>query len=290
LFIEEGPVVQVKSAEGKKEILYDTDKKIQWSGPLVIMVNNFSASASEILAAAIQDYKRGVIIGSKQTYGKGTVQNVIDLNQFVRSGNLGDLGALKTTTQKFYRINGGSTQLEGVNSDVVMPDRYAYIKAGERDVDNAMPWDKIDAADYQLWNQQGRFKNAVANSKKRLSENKQFQLIDENAKWLNDRSEINTYSLQLDKFQAEQKHLEETAKKYKAIADYKNKLQFSSLVYEQEAMKTDVTLKEKRERWHESLSKDIYVEEALNILDDLQTKSNEKPLVNIKKKGKLVKN
>jgi carboxyl-terminal processing protease len=94
----------------------------------------------------------------------------------------------------------------------------------------------------------------------------------------------------LDKFQAEQKHLEETAKKYKAIADYKNKLQFSSLVYEQEAMKTDVTLKEKRERWHESLSKDIYVEEALNILDDLQTKSNEKPLVNIKKKGKLVKN
>jgi carboxyl-terminal processing protease len=112
--------------------LYDRDKKIEWDGPLVIMVNSFSASASEILAAAIQDYKRGIIIGSKQTYGKGTVQNVIDLNQFVRSSDMGDLGALKTTTQKFYRINGGSTQLEGVSSDIIMPDRYAYLKWGKR--------------------------------------------------------------------------------------------------------------------------------------------------------------
>ena len=133
LFIEEGPIVQIKSAGKRKEVLYDRDKKIEWDGPLVIMVNSFSASASEILAAAIQDYKRGIIIGSKQTYGKGTVQNVIDLNQFVRSSSAGDLGALKTTTQKFYRINGGSTQLEGVSSDVVMPDRYAYLKMGERD-------------------------------------------------------------------------------------------------------------------------------------------------------------
>ena len=290
LFIEQGPIVQIKSAEGKKEILYDTDKKIHWSGPLVIMVNGFSASASEILAAAIQDYKRGVIIGSKQTYGKGTVQNVIDLNQFVRSGSLGDLGALKTTTQKFYRINGGSTQLEGVSSDIIMPDRYAYIKAGERDVDNAMPWDKIDPADYAIWNQQTNFKSALSNSKNRLSQNKQLQLIDENAKWLNDRSEINSYSLQLNKFQTEQKQLDETAKKYKVLADYKNQLQFTSLAYEQEAMKKDATLKEKRERWHESLSKDVYVEEALNILDDLQLKPTVKPGVNIKKKGKLVKN
>ena len=123
LFIEQGPIVQIKSAAGKKEVLYDRDKKVQWDGPLVVMINNFSASASEILAAAIQDYKRGVIIGSKQSYGKGTVQNVIDLNQFIRNSSLGDLGALKTTTQKFYRINGGSTQLEGVSSDVVMPDK-----------------------------------------------------------------------------------------------------------------------------------------------------------------------
>ena len=166
LFIEQGPIVQIKSAAGKKEVLYDRDRKVQWEGPLVVMVNSFSASASEILAAAIQDYKRGVILGSKQTYGKGTVQNVIDLNQFVKSNVMGDLGALKTTTQKFYRINGGSTQLEGVTSDIVMPDKYAYVKAGERDVDNAMLWDKIDAADYATWNNQNNFELAITNSKK----------------------------------------------------------------------------------------------------------------------------
>ena len=290
LFIEQGPIVQIKSAAGRKEILSDNDKKVQWEGPLVIMVNNFSASASEILAAAIQDYKRGVVIGSKQTFGKGTVQNVIDLNQFVRNSSIGDLGALKTTTQKFYRINGGSTQLDGVRSDVIMPDRYSYVKMGERDVDNAMPWDKIDVAEYSVWNKQINFNAAIANSKKRLADNNQFKLIDENAKWINDRSEDNVYSLEIDKFQAEQKALDETAKKYKSVLDYKNQLKFTSLPYENEAMKTDLALKEKRNRWHESLAKDIYVDEALNVLGDLQSKvTPTKANVVLKKKDKLVK-
>jgi carboxyl-terminal processing protease len=287
LFIEEGPIVQIKSAGKKKEVLYDRDKKIQWDGPLVVMVNSFSASASEILAAAIQDYHRGVIIGSKQTYGKGTVQNVIDLNQFLRNSDLGDLGALKTTTQKFYRINGGSTQLEGVTSDVAMPDRYAYVKMGERDIDNAMPWDKIDQADYVKWNKQANFDVAVANSKKRIAANNEFKLIDENAKWLNDRSEETVYTLKIDKFKAEQKALEEKAKKYKSIVDYQNHLSFASLPYESEQMAKDPVLKEKRDRWHESLAKDIYVQEAVNILDDLQNK-NLKGTVQMKK-DKLVK-
>ncbi len=289
LFIEEGPIVQIKSAGKVKEVLYDKDKNVQWDGPLVIMVNSFSASASEILAAAIQDYHRGVIIGSKQTYGKGTVQNVIDLNQFVRNSDLGDLGALKTTTQKFYRINGGSTQLEGVSSDVAMPDRYSYVKMGERDIDNAMPWDKIDPADFKPWSKQNNFENAVANSKQRIAANKEFALIDENAKWINDRSEESVYTLKLDKFQAEQKALEEKAKKYKSIVDYQNNLKFTSLPYEEEIMSNDAVLKEKRDRWHESLGKDIYVQEAVNILDDLQTKTNAKGTVQLKKKDKLVK-
>lgn len=290
LFIEQGPIVQIKSAAGKKEVLSDKDKKVQWDGPLVIMINCFSASASEILAAAIQDYKRGVIIGSKQSYGKGTVQNVIDLNQFVRNSSIGDLGALKTTTQKFYRINGGSTQLDGVSSDVIMPDRYSYVKMGERDVDNAMPWDKIDAAEYTVWDKQINFNAAIANSKKRLADNNQFKLIDENAKWINDRSEDNVYSLEIDKFQAEQKALDATAKKYKSVLEYKNQLKFTSLPYESEAMKTDLALKEKRQRWHESLSKDIYVDEALNVLGDLQPKvTPAKNAVVVKKKEKLVK-
>ncbi|WP_281297469.1 carboxy terminal-processing peptidase [Flavobacterium limnophilum] len=270
LFIEQGPIVQIKSADRKKEVLYDRDKKIEWNGPLVIMVNSFSASASEILAAAIQDYKRGIILGSKQTYGKGTVQNVIDLNKFVRSSSTGDLGALKTTTQKFYRINGGSTQLEGVSSDIVMPDKYAYLKMGERDGDSAMPWDKIDPAPYTTWKNNANFDKAIAESKKRIAQNPQFKLIEENAKWIDQRSKENVYSLKMDEFKKNQSAIEETNKKFKAITDYDYHLKFTSLPQENEAMKKDASLKEKRERWHESLSKDIYVEEALNVLDDLQ--------------------
>ncbi|WP_395044375.1 carboxy terminal-processing peptidase [Flavobacterium sp.] len=290
LFIEQGPIVQVKSASGAIEVLPDKDPKIQWDGPLVIMQNSFSASASEILAAAMQDYKRAVIIGSKQSYGKGTVQNVIDLNQFVRGSNVGNLGALKTTIQKFYRINGGSTQLEGVSSDIVMPDRYAYLKMGERDVDNAMAWDKIDAAQYNVWNKQSNFDNAIVNSKMRMLNNPQMQLVDENAKWLDERNKVNVYSLQIDKFKSEQKKLEETNKKFKSIADYNNHLPFSSLPYELELMKKDETLKDKRQSWFESLSNDVYVEEALHILSDLQTNSYpKKELSNKIKKEKLIK-
>ena len=202
----------------------------------------------------------------------------------------GDLGALKTTTQKFYRINGGSTQLEGVSSDVVMPDKYSYIKMGERDVDNAMPWDKIDAADYSVWNKNNNISTAIENSKKRLANNNQFKLIDENAKWINERSEDHIYNLQIDKFKSEQKLLEETSKKYKSVLDYKNQLTFYSLPYENDMMLTDLALKEKRQRWHESLAKDIYVDEALNVLNDLQPKEvAKKTNVTLKKKDKLVK-
>jgi carboxyl-terminal processing protease len=287
LFIEQGPIVQIKSAAGKKEVLYDRDSKVQWDGPLVVMINEFSASASEILAAAIQDYKRGVVIGSKQSYGKGTVQNVIDLNQFVRGSTYGDLGALKTTTQKFYRINGGSTQLEGVKSDIAIPDKYAYLKMGERDIENAMPGDKIDPANYTIWDKQNNFEQAIKKSKARMQANSQLQLIDDNAKWLDERNKENVFSLNIDKFKAEQKALEEKNKKYKPIADYKNEFVFNSLPYELEAMNKDNVLKEKRERWHEGLSKDIYIEEAIHILNDLQME-NSKGLSNKLKKEKVV--
>ncbi|GGE99612.1 carboxy terminal-processing peptidase [Flavobacterium limi] len=291
LFIEEGPIVQVKSAGKKKEVLYDKDKKIEWDGPLVIMVNSFSASASEILAAAIQDYKRGVIIGSKQTYGKGTVQTVIDLNQFVRNSEYGDFGALKATAQKFYRINGGSTQLEGVKSDVVMPDRYAYLKMGERDMDNAMPWDKIDPANYNVWNSNENFNQAIANSKLRIAQNPQFKLIEDNAKWIDVKNKENTYSLNIKNFKATQEQVESEGKKYKPIADYKNNLVFKSLPYENLEIAKDASLKEKREAWHQALAKDVYVEEALNVLDDLQPKNNGNKQTNSSKikKDKVVK-
>ncbi len=290
LFIPEGPVVQIKSAAGQKEVLFDHDPKVQWSGPLVVLINNFSASASEIFAAAIQDYKRGIVIGSKQSYGKGTVQNVIDLNQYVQGNTMGDFGALKTTTQKFYRINGGSTQLEGVSSDIAIPDRYSYIKIGERDTDNAMPWDKIDAAPYNTINSITNYPDLVANSKKRISENNQFKLIEENAKWINDRKEDNIINLNFDIFKKEQKKIEEGTKKFKAIANYKNDLNFKSLPFEIELISKEPLLGEKRKEWHENLAKDAYVEEALNILNDIK-----KPMIVTKdtiiksKDGKLVK-
>lgn len=278
LFIEKGPVVQIKSTGKNKEILYDRDAKIQWDGPLVVMVNNFSASASEILAAAIQDYKRGIIIGSKQTYGKGTVQNVIDLNNFVRGNTLGDLGALKTTTQKFYRINGGSTQLEGVHSDIVIPDRYSYISVGERDMDNAMPWTKIDAAEFTVWDKLTNYDQAIKNSKTRLAQNQQIKLIEENAKWISERRENYEYSLNLNEFIADQKMLEEKSKKYKEINKFKSDLVFNALPHERTKMREDSLFKEKRTRWFESLSKDIYVQEALYVLEDLsQVKKNNTP-------------
>ncbi len=289
MFIKEGPVVQVKAVNQAKEVLSDSDKSILWDGPLVVMINNFSASASEILAAAIQDYKRGIIVGSKHSFGKGTVQNVYELNRYIRNSSFGDLGALKTTTQKFYRINGGSTQLKGVTSDVNMPDRFSYVEIGERDMDNAMPWDKIDAANYQPWTIPN-YDNIIAKSRARLKESAQFALIDDNAKWLSKRRDEHIYNLNLKKFEAEQKAIEQEIKKYKPITTYKNTLQFQSLPYEIAIMQKDTLLKEKRVRWHESLSKDAYVEEALNILDDMQPNGgkNTATPASKTKKGKIV--
>jgi carboxyl-terminal processing protease len=278
LFIEDGPIVQVKSSGLRKDILADKDDKIQWDGPLVIMINSFSASASEILAAAIQDYNRGIIIGSKQSYGKGTVQNIIDLNQFVKGNVAGDLGALKTTTQKFYRINGGSTQLEGVKSDIIMPDRYSYLKMGERDIDNAMKWDKIESTFYKKWKDTSAFQITKLKSKHRILNSNIFKMIEENAKWIDSRSKENIYSLNIQKFRMAQTELDEKSKLYKTISDYKTDLKFSSLPYEIIQTKNDTVLAEKRKRWHESLAKDAYVEEALNILDDLQTSRKSKPI------------
>ena len=285
LFIEQGPIVQVKSPNRKPEILSDKDSRVQWTGPLVVMVDNFSASASEIFAAAIQDYKRGVVIGSKHTYGKGTVQNVIDLNQFIRGSSYGDLGALKTTTQKFYRINGGSTQREGVLSDIVLPDRFAFLDMGERDEKEALPWDKIEQASYKPVF--SGFEPIIAKSKVRIDANEQFKLITENAKWIFERKDINDYSLNIDTFKKEIESADVQLKKFKAISDFHNKLLFNSLPDETVVLDKDELLKEKRKRWHDDMEKDVYIDEGVNILSDLKEYNEVKPLVQNKKK-KLV--
>jgi len=171
LFIAEGPIVQVKSSDNQVDVYMDEDPKIQWDGPLVILVNELSASASEILAAAMQDYERAVVIGSTQTFGKGTVQNLIDLNRVIRNSEYGDLGSLKITTQKFYRINGGSTQLAGVRSDIPIVGRYSYLEVGEREMDKPLPWDQIEPAVFKPWTGYINYQETIARSKARMAKN-----------------------------------------------------------------------------------------------------------------------
>jgi carboxyl-terminal processing protease len=270
MFIKDGPVVQVRATGEPKEVLEDKDKSIVWDGPLVIMVNELSASASEILAAAMQDYKRAIVIGSEQTYGKGTVQNFLDLNNMVRNNKNGDLGALKLTTQKFYRINGGSTQLEGVKSDVVVLDRYSFIDIGEKDQKNPLPWDKIDAVEYSFWDGYFDYKETIEKSSKRMSDNEQLKLIGENAQWIKTKMDENIHSLNYNKYKAQLDLNEEEAKRFEKISEYQTDLTFESLPYEEELFVTDTILKEKRDRWHKSLSQDVYIEEAINVLEDLK--------------------
>ncbi|TYB78088.1 tail-specific protease [Bizionia gelidisalsuginis] len=282
LFIKDGPIVQVKSTNAPKEVLEDTDQAIVWDGPLVIMVNELSASASEILAAAMQDYKRAIIIGSKQTYGKGTVQNIIDLNRMVRQNSHGDLGAIKITRQKFYRVNGGSTQLEGVRSDVVIPDRYSYVDIGERDQDHPLAWDKISAVNFDKWNGYYDYDATISNSKIRMANNNQLKLIEENAQWIKTQMDKNNFSLNYDDYKMELKSNEKVSKEFDAISKYETNLTFGSLPYETKLFSKDTILKEKRDRWHTNLSKDVYVEEALNVLNDLKMSYEINKVANIK--------
>lgn len=267
LFIEQGPVVQVKTKSGSRDVLYDKDNKIQWDGPLVVLINNYSASASEIFAAAIQDYNRGLVLGSKHSFGKGTVQNLLDLNRF---GNkkIGDLGAVKFTTQKFYRVNGGSTQLKGVESDVVLPDRFLYIDTGERDNDNAMPWDKIDQANFKIFT--NNLASVAENSKNRVATKEEFLLLDESAKWVKEQQDDYTFPLRYEDYTAKSKNIEEQTKKFNVLKKYKSDLVFKSLPYEIQAFATDTVLQNKRGRWHKNLNNDLYVEEAVNVLKDLK--------------------
>jgi len=272
LFINKGPVVQVKYRGSQAEIKEDTNSKIQWDGPLVVLVNELSASASEIFAAAMQDYKRAVIIGGKQTFGKGTVQSVIDLNRYQNTNE--DIGALKMTIQKFYRINGGSNQLEGVHSDIMLPDRYSYLEIGERDEKNALKFDKVAPANYTVWDNYDNFETVINNSKKRIANNSTFKLINENAKWLKKSQDDTIIYLNMDEFKSDLKNHEETAKKFKEIRDYKTSLTYTSPLYEEALTKEDESLAEKRKAWHKNLNKDIYVEEALNVLSELKIKPN----------------
>ena len=271
-FIEKGPVVQVKSIGGRKEILRDNDPSIIWDGPLIVLVNEFSASASEILAAALQDYNRAIILGSKQTYGKGTVQNIINLNNVISGNTYGDLGSLKITTDMFYRINGGSTQLEGVKSDLVFPNRYSYIDIGEKDLENPLSWNKIDPARYD--NSEKIFNNSqvILNSKNRISRNEYFSIIDQHAKLVKSKQDDKTISLEYSSYKDELENTKLQNDKLKIIDEFSSPYLFEwNEINLNSNNAYDDDMKEKRDRWIESLKNDIYVDEAMNLLKDINS-------------------
>lgn len=267
LFMNEGPYVQVKDGNGKIQTLRNKTNAPLWTGPLVIMQNELSASASEILAGEMQDYGRAVIVGSPQSFGKGTVQTFVDLNRFLNTND--DFGSLKLTIQKFYRITGESTQRKGIESDIKMKDFFTYSEIGERYDDHALPWDKIPAAKFQPLN----YFNIGAlekSSATRMANNKNYQLLLESAQWKEALDKEETITLNLTKFNELMKKRKDQIKKFSALDKYDNSLKFALYQSDLTREKTDEAFKRKSENWVKNLRKDLYLQEAVNVISEMK--------------------
>lgn len=272
LFIEEGPVVQVKAPGRSPAVLKDTDKDLVYDGPLVVMVNRFSASASEIFAAAIQDYGRGVIVGSESTFGKGTVQNIVDMDRAVSLAynDVKPLGALKLTIQKYYRINGGTPQLRGVKPDIILPDNYMHIPFGEKEQDYALPYDEIGSADYETWPYAVKdIERLKQNSESRLAQNEKFKLIEEYADWIKKEQENTLVSLNLEEFKADQDAYRKEAKRYKNVRKSLDELEVMSNEADLAEIQASEENKEKAKNWHKNLSTDLFLQEAVAVTEEV---------------------
>jgi len=211
LFIENGPIVQVRSAGGSTKVLDDQDPSIEYSGPMVVLVNQFSASASEIVAGALQDYRRALIVGSEHTHGKGTVQVIMDLDDTLFLRNMDrylPLGAVRITTQKFYRVSGDSTQYRGVVPDIILPDRQKHNKFGERYLDYSLPWDSIGAVSHADWSKRQLDLNGLLKqSQQRVDTDPDFIEIRRVADALAERLDNTRQSLRIDTVFRERKEI-----------------------------------------------------------------------------------
>ncbi|WP_347159808.1 carboxy terminal-processing peptidase [Pontibacter chitinilyticus] len=269
LFIDKGPIVQVKTATGKAVVLDDRDPQVQYDGPLVILVNSNSASASEILAAAMQDYNRAVIMGTP-TYGKGTVQQFFELDDALPSqfNAFKPFGALKLTTQKFYRINGGTTQLRGVTPDVILPDLYSQLEFGEKENDYPLPFDEISPANYKPWpNTKLNVAAIKADSRSRIDKSNSFGLIEKSAARLKQQSDDTMRSLKLDKYMVEEKQNEAESKRYEEAQKLAPTLDVVRLPQDLQAIGTDTAKVARSTEFLKGLKKDIYLEEAVNVIE-----------------------
>ena len=276
LFIKNGPVCQVKGRDESPNILRDKDDKIQYTGPLAVMVDGTSASASEIFAAAIQDYKRGIIIGANSTYGKGTVQRMISLNpegelSILADKNAEDLGNVKITLQKFYRINGGATQLRGVVPDVILPDRYDFLKYRERDVPSALGWDEIPKADYNV--EPNDFNTIVNEEKNELVKNDRFSKLKKNLEQLNLRSK-KAYSLNINQYKIEQKEFKAIIKEIDETSKLTQSLEFKNLATDTSAINSAQDKIDNNKQWMKFRVNDIYINESVKVVEKMINQNN----------------
>ncbi len=270
LFIPKGPIVQVRKKNGSTDQLRDYDANQQYDGPLVIMINRNSASASEILAAAMQDYKRAIIVGS-QSFGKGTVQSFLDLDNYLlpQFDTIKPLGSVKVTMQKFYRINGGTTQLRGVSPDIEFPDPYGLIDRGEKELDNPMPWDEMPKAEYAPFNTIN-YDKLVKASNERIQKNRTFNLIDEEAKEIKAKKDDSKYNLNIDKYRAELKKYKEDNKKYDELKNDIKGFDLGLLKVDINVLSADTNKLNREQKWVKNLKKDVYLYEAANIIGDMK--------------------
>ncbi len=269
-FIDQGPVVQVKTSNDRVTVLNDNDEGRIFDGPMVVLINPFSASASEIFAAAIQDYQRGLIMGSVHSFGKGTVQEIVDLDRYVpyTYSQLKPLGSVKLTTQKFYRVNGGATQLKGVSSDIVIPDIYKYLKFGEKELENTLPWDQIQQGAFNVeTGRDKKYAKAQAGSKARVDKSAYFQAIEKTAQRLKNKQDEQTYTLNIFKYISEVESSSAEDKELKRLGEAMPKLQVRAFANEE--AKSDTIAASRRKAFREGLAKDPYVYEAVEVVQDL---------------------
>lgn len=270
LFIKDGPIVQVKGREIQPDILRDYDNKVQFEKPLIILVNQGSASASEILAAALQDYGRAVIVGAKGTYGKGTVQRFFDLDRAISGSNdLKPLGEVKLTIQKFYRINGGSTQLKGVTPDIILPDSYNYLKVGEEENEYPMPWTEIAAVPFEKSTAIKDMKKLRDASEARVKKNTTFNMIEENAKRIKKRKDMTKYPLELDKYKKYDLELTAEGKKYENMLKEIAEMEIENPTVDKAKVQSDSVYIARNQDWFKNTKKDIQLYEGLNVMYDL---------------------
>ena len=270
LFIESGPIVQVKGRDSRPRSLEDRDPDVLYDGPLVIMVNSFSASASEIMAAALQDYGRAIIIGTApSTFGKGTVQRFFPLDPVVpeRFKELGELGSMKITIQKFFRINGGSTQLRGVTPDIVLPGIYSYRHIGEKDEDYPMEWTEISSVYYKKGSIK-KLDKIKKKSEKRVATNPIFAKIDQRGQWFKELQEDTDIPLNLEAYRAEQKEYDKISKQFDNLNKDIPELDIQTLLADQAALESDTIRAQSMANWHKGLKKDPYLDEAVQVIAD----------------------